>query len=335
MAKSNYQAWHISSDNFSEDWSDIQKLLFFAEYAVLAPSGHNTQPWHFRCNDSVLILELNSERNLPFSGALAAEPFVSLGACLETLVLAAKGFGYELNVTYNLKANLIASIKLGKTIQPDEGLLSAIVSRVSNRNKYVNKPPKQDTFEQITGDKLRYVSTHLVEEKQQISFLAQQTELATKEIMSKPEFRAELSKWVRSNITKKYDGMPGFVQGMPTPPSLIAKYIIRNIDISKAQAKKDAELVINSGAVAMISVEKSNSEAFLNVGRMYARICVLAQQRGISTSGIGAAVIDPLTKRSIKKHFMIVSQPTALVRLGKTTHIALHSPRWPLEKVLG
>lgn len=334
MVKSNYTAWHISSDKFSDKLSDIKKLQFFAHYAVLAPSGHNTQPWHFSHDSTELFLELNQERNLPFSGALAAEPHISLGACLETLVLAAKGFGYQLNITYHFKNKLIASIKLASRTNPDSEIIGSIVQRVSNRNNYEMNTLKQGVLAQLTGEKLEFVSAQLVSKKTEIAFLADQTKQATEHIMTEPKFREELSKWVRNNITRKHDGMPGFVQGMPTPPSLIAKHIIRNIDISKGQAKKDSERVVNSGGIVMLSITQNTNEAFFNAGRMYARICVFAQKQGLSSSGVGAAVIDPLTKKDIKSHFGLNHQPIALIRLGRSSKKARHSPRWPLSKVI-
>jgi hypothetical protein len=38
----------ISSDDFPVDGGADQKLLFILNFAILAPSSHNTQPWLFR-----------------------------------------------------------------------------------------------------------------------------------------------------------------------------------------------------------------------------------------------------------------------------------------------
>ncbi|MGI9028273.1 MAG: Acg family FMN-binding oxidoreductase [Candidatus Saccharimonadales bacterium] len=334
MVKINYAAWQIDATDLSEDFSDLKKLQFFARYAVLAPSGHNTQPWHFGHRGQTLLLKANAGRHLPHSGTAAAEPHISLGCCLETLCLAAKGFGYELLVDYGFSKDVVAAINLGKKVVAEPSLLTAITSRTSNRNPYEPKPLASALLKAVTAGDFTGVSALAITRKEDISFLADQTKHATHIIMTEQEFRSELSKWVRSNVSKQYDGMPGFAQGMPTPPSLIAKHIIKHVDISKSQAKKDADRIVNSPALILINAEKPGDAEFLNAGRLYARICVRAQQAGIATSGVGAAVIDPTTRQVVQAHFGLSSRPIAIIRLGLASKHARHTPRWPLHKVI-
>lgn len=332
MAKTNYSAWKINPADFSEKWPPLKKLQFFARYAILAPSGHNTQPWHFLSSGDEILLKPNPSRHLPYSGTAAAEPHISLGCCLETLALAAKGFGYEIAVKSEL--DTVTRIALGKKITPEPSLLEAIISRVSNRNVYAAKPLDVGLLKSLVAHSFNNASLQAVTDKDEIDFIAQQTSLATVAIMSDAAFRLELSKWVRNNVTRQHDGMPGHVQGMPTPPSLIARHVIKNIDISKGQAKTDSKRVLNSPALLVVRVKDIGDEEFLNSGRLYARVCILAQQAGLNTSGVGAAVIDLDTRELIKQKLKLPDQPIAIIRLGKASKSARHTPRWPLEKVL-
>ncbi len=334
MVKNNYQAWHIRASEFAEEWSDSKKLQFFAKYAILAPSGHNTQPWHFISDGQTLILKADPARHLPYSGTKAAEPFISLGCCLAAMDLAANGFGYRLQITYKNKGDSAATIKISDRTTPDSSLLKAIVHRTSNRNSYHTEGLPTEILQNIVKTNLRDVDTHIISTKIDIDFVAQQTAAATIKIMSDPKFRLELSKWVRNNATRKYDGMPAFAQGMPMPPSLIAKHVVKNIDVSKVQAKKDAQRVTHSADLVILMIKNQNQAAFLDAGRLYAHICILAQQQGISTSGVGASVIDPEIRQTIKDHFKLPYQPVAIIRLGKSDKDARHTPRWPLSKVI-
>ena len=96
MSASNYAAWEIDPSGFKEVLPATEKLRFFARYAVLAPSGHNTQPWRFQFRDDEVLLRVDHGRCLEFSGRIAGEPHTSLGACLETMRMAAQGLGHEL-----------------------------------------------------------------------------------------------------------------------------------------------------------------------------------------------------------------------------------------------
>lgn len=333
MKKENYSAWHINSELFSEDWSPLQKLQFFIKYAVLAPSGHNTQPWLFKHKGQALLLTFNASKSLGYSGSLAAEPYVSLGSCLETLRLAALGFGYELQIAYEFKDELIATIELGAKQTADKSLLKAITQRVSNRSSFSKKPLPESLQTMLTHSEFDDVSLLLVSDQQQIEFLAEQTKVSTETIMTDAKFRAELSMWVRNNHTKKYDGMPGFAQGMPTPPSMVARQVVKRIDISKTQAKKDSKRVLESSSINILMAHNTRPTAFLNVGRLYARNCVLAQQQGVASSGVGAAAIDPTAKKLVKDTLGLKHLPTAMIRLGYASKPARHTPRWPASRV--
>jgi hypothetical protein len=333
MAKSNYRAWHVDSSEFSDQWSDFEKLRFFARYAILAPSGHNTQPWRFTRDKGTLLLSADYERSLPYSGVRANEPLVSLGACLETLKLAAKGFGYRVNIDYILRRDLTASVQLAGKTSADPLLLQAITGRVSNRSYHNNKNLPDKLLNSLTKTTLSDVSTHVLSKQNDLVFIADQTSKATYRIMGDKKFRVELSKWVRNNLTKQHDGMPGFVQDIPTPPSLLAKHVIKNIDISKSQAKKDSGRILHSDNLIIIVVKNSTDTALLNAGRLYAQICVLAQKNGIATSGLGTAIIDPESNKEIVKQYKLLGKPVAIMRIGKAQKTARQTPRWPLQKI--
>ena len=46
--------WDITERRLPKDASTEDKLRAAVDYAVLAPSGHNTQPWRFKVVDSAL-----------------------------------------------------------------------------------------------------------------------------------------------------------------------------------------------------------------------------------------------------------------------------------------
>ena len=50
------QAWKISEKDFPADGTAAEKLVFCVNYAILAPSPYNNQPWYFKINDNRLQL---------------------------------------------------------------------------------------------------------------------------------------------------------------------------------------------------------------------------------------------------------------------------------------
>ena len=202
-----------------------------------------------------------------------------------------------------------------------------------NRNPYKTDPIDPQLLTLVTAHELPDVSVHVATGSEGINFLADKTQQASRTVLGESAFRRELSEWVRSNTTREFDGMPGFTQGMPTPPSLIAPHIIRHIDISKSQAKKDSARVRRSAALALVLRHDDTETASLNAGRLYARLCVQANRHGIATSGVAAAVLDPTTREQVVERLQLPHRPLALIRLGYSDQSARHTPRWPLAAV--
>ena len=81
-------------------------FLFMVEYAIKAPSGHNTQPWLFRINENNIEIHPNFDRALPVVDFDNRELFISLGCALENLCITALEKGYDYDVeTKSLSIN--------------------------------------------------------------------------------------------------------------------------------------------------------------------------------------------------------------------------------------
>ena len=335
MTKPNYAAWQIDANNFSDTWPDSEKLAFFARYAVLAPSGHNTQPWLLHPHKESLYVSIHPNHHLSIdgSGLLSVEPYISIGTFLEVFRLAAEGFGYELTIKLFPKEDKVAELSIGRRITPHPQLLGAIVKRVSNRNPYEQTPIPSTKLNAFLGEQLTGVGTTLVTKRPDIDFMAEQTAVGIKSIMAEPLYRLELSKWVRTNQTRKFDGMPGFTHGFGNVQSLVSRVAVRHAPKHGPQAKKSHNLVQDSGALVIVRCQDDEKTSFINAGRLYSRVCVLAADAGLSTSALGASVLAPISREQVKKHFGFDDRPIYVLRIGKATKESANSPRWPVEKL--
>lgn len=63
-------------------------------FALLAPSGHNAQPWTVRVGDGALRIGTDRAKWLPKVDPLNRELALSTGAFLENLLIAAPNYGY-------------------------------------------------------------------------------------------------------------------------------------------------------------------------------------------------------------------------------------------------
>ncbi|MBI4539562.1 MAG: hypothetical protein HY704_08670 [Gemmatimonadetes bacterium] len=88
----------VSSDAFPDAGAPAEKLHFLLNYAVLAPSSHNSQPWLFHLKDDAVALYADRSRALPVADPDDRELIMSCGAALANLWVAIRHFGYWADV---------------------------------------------------------------------------------------------------------------------------------------------------------------------------------------------------------------------------------------------
>ncbi|MEA2489007.1 MAG: hypothetical protein QOH21_799, partial [Acidobacteriota bacterium] len=75
-------------------------MAFLLRYAILAPSGHDTQPWSFRITAHGVEVMADYSRRLPVVDKDDRELLMSVGAAIANFGLAAAHFGFDTTLTY-------------------------------------------------------------------------------------------------------------------------------------------------------------------------------------------------------------------------------------------
>ena len=145
-------AWNIKESDFPPMAAQEEKLTFLLNYAILAPSSHNSQPWKFNVTNDRILVFADKSRRLQVADADQRELYISLGCALENLIVAADHFGYNSSVAYFPGAkDLVAEVVLQPAANSsgDPRLFSAILSRQTNRNPYEPRAISQADLETI------------------------------------------------------------------------------------------------------------------------------------------------------------------------------------------
>ncbi len=331
--KNNYEAWDVTPDNFPRNGTNAQKLTFLCRYGVLAPSGHNSQPWELCIQDDTLILSISQRAHLSAegSGLLSAEPHVSLGCFLGTIDLAAQGFGLKLRMDILARRGDYARVSIiDGAHKKNPSLLTAISTRSSNRNEFLTQGIDPQTLSAVTEGLPKEVKSLVLEDADR-EFIADKTKEALDIIMAEPKYRQELSQWVRPNMTRSYDGMPGFTHGVPAVPSIVGKWMVKHMPGKGPQGEKSKRMMLNSGAVLIIGTKDRSARNLIDAGIAYSKICIQANLNGLASSALGAAVIEPSIKDEVVGSLQLDFEPTYVLRLGYSDEKPKHSPRRPIE----
>jgi hypothetical protein len=85
--------WAVRDADFPAGAPPEDRLRFLLQYAIPAPSAHNTQPWFFRLHGDSVDLDADRTRALPMVDPADRELTISCGAALGHLQTAARRFG--------------------------------------------------------------------------------------------------------------------------------------------------------------------------------------------------------------------------------------------------
>ncbi|MBO0784056.1 MAG: hypothetical protein J2P37_35060, partial [Ktedonobacteraceae bacterium] len=85
MKTSSMNPLTISEEDFPKTGTPGEQLRFLLNYALLAPSEYNTQPWLFRVKENVIELYADTSRRLPVVDPDGREMIISCGAACYNL----------------------------------------------------------------------------------------------------------------------------------------------------------------------------------------------------------------------------------------------------------
>lgn len=300
------------------------------EYASLAPSGHNSQPWAVTLlNETEWLIASDKKRWLPSVDAMNREVMLSLGAFIENLVIAASAFGFRAHVDILAATSFdrdVAKVTLERK-SPQQVSLKLISLRRTVKSNMLSKelvPSDVKVLEEQAGEMLHYFprgSRHAAfMEKEAIDNFKIQTE--------NDKAQQELAGWIRfgnKDIRKNMDGIT--TQSMEIGG--IAGWVVRNFmtpdDVmGRSFRQKGIEKTIEQakqGAGWIVITSKTNSVADqIDAGRRFQRMALTAREKNIAIHPMTQALEEKHGQSNIRKNHPPGMIPQFMLRVGYIDH---------------
>lgn len=334
----NYAIWDTKDKDFPKKARQKEQLKFILNFAIMAPSSHNTQPWRFEVSDTCIILKGDPSRALPVSDSTKREFYISLGACLFNLRVALAYFGFDAVVTYAVgnQSNRVAVIDCVKTNKSDVVLSSkfiGLMNRFTDKQKFLPKPIPSSFRAYIAGcSGDTNIDITLVYEKKSRKKIAEFIASATVQIMKQSPFRQELSRWLRHNYTRQFDGMPASTMGIGDIQSIIGPFLMNTVNL--ATGESDRACVWSSPLLVIVTAKKESPVAWVKLGEIYEHILLYAATKHIHSATLTALVESSIASRKARQLLVLPGIPQAFIRLGYSNSPVTRSPRLPVELVL-
>lgn len=330
--KANYNAWNIKESEFPKDRSVEEKIQFFIKYGVLAPSTHNTQPWQFKIVGSKLLILPDWDYKLPYGDPDNSNLYFSLGCCAVNILSAAEYFGLSTIITISNSVNKPIEINFKNKIKSDiflRNLFPYITKRFSNKFQYNNtdfeSSIKKGLFTFSNNDEAKLI---FVYDKKITTQIAEIHKNAVLSYLKNKKFKSELASWMRTNNTKSYDGMPGFVSGLSNMKVKIGKILLRYTPIIiKSHGKKDKVLISTSPMVGVIYTKSNKISDWVKSGMLYEKIALFTTSKNIQTTILAAMIEDQYSNSKLKKLLNLNGYLQIFFRLGVNDINNIHTPR--------
>jgi hypothetical protein len=336
--KEPYEPWNVKDSDFPKQGPIEKQAKFLLNYAVLAPSTFNTQPWLFSINKNLVAIYPDKSRRLNTSDLNNRLLYISLGCAVKNLESAANAFGFNVIKSF-IKKNSVVHIEItlhkANPARNSKTLLNSIRNRLTNRSEYLSKSVPVDTINNLVeiakNNGLNLIVTHDRSSKKRIMELAEKGDHI---VWDNPKFKEEHLKWIRHNLTVDHDGMPAFTVGIPLLPSLFAKFVIRKSNFSKIQAKKNQHLLNSTPYFAFILSKNHGIETWIKIGETFEEISLVTTQEGIATAILAQIVeVGDLYKEAMRV-LKTDLRPQLFFRMGFPSKASEHSPRRSVEEVL-
>lgn len=327
------EAWKINENDYPTRGAFSDKAKFILRYALLAPSGHNSQPWKFKISENKIVILPDYGRGRSVVDSEHRELFISIGAVSKILAICANYFGlsFERKIIKNRVEFVFSE---GTTNKKDLDLFKAITKRRTYREVFLKKPIDPETSEKLKNIEGDDVTIKLINSEDQIKIMSVLVKKADIVWYKSRALIEELEEWMRDDLELSKDGLP---TGMINMYKIAAetKYLFsKDSKIAKEKANKDEDIAKNTPLFLVLSTKNNETEDWIKAGEIYGEIILTAQQLGLASGVLGSITELTGIKKELTRQFKIDGHVQLVLSLGYPKVKVPVTPRRPLDEML-
>lgn len=287
----------------------------FIKAASLAPSADNMQPWEFYRKDNSIQVYYAKKRALP-TDAWDMFGWMSVGAAIQNIVIAAKAHGLSTFVDYNNSgmSNLFAANLMFADCTPDSTLAECIQNRITNRHPFKTSKLCNKTIKEL-NKAVGEFDVHIhwtIEESDflQISKLDAKTSYIRLDHKPLHDELFSILRFTRKEMNQQRYGLTFESLEVPPIAAIFARYLqywlinefVSKLGLGKWVAKRLSVKLCKTGALCLLSVSKPEKVHYIQAGRALENLWLTATKVGLSIQPYGG-LSQFLTKKDTDPSF--------------------------------
>lgn len=325
------ELWNLDAADYPADKPLSDKLDFLLNYAQLAPSSHNSQPWQFSVQDNEVHIYPDLDHWLKVADPEQRELYISLGCALENLLVAAEHFqlGYQANFFSDKEGKAhFASVAFSEDSPTanvrDPNLFDAMLQRRTSREPFQSRLIPKEELMQIKAAWLeKDLHLHFIANIEQKRQLATMVQTADETLCANPAYRCELADTL---------GQGAF--GNRWPWSCLAQLLFRHINLGARLGKHNAHALMSAPVLIVLSAEQDDAINQIKVGQLYERIALTATKLELNTQPLSQILEIPNLRQQLATMLPDAKLvPQHFLRLGYAASLKAHTPRRLISKM--
>lgn len=294
-----------------------EQYRYLLQYAALAPSSHNSQPWRFAVQTNAVDVFADPERRLPVADADGREWYASVGCALENLRIAAAHFGFAPAVhrfpspgdpTHVARVTMRACPIPGSIpYTSDTALFAAIEVRHTNHAPFAPSPVPETVLDRLQRE-ARGLNVSLLTATDSAAHEAVNALVTRADALqfADPEWRQELGEWMGRGVF----GTPWFL-------SKVSQLAVTYLNLSARTAEADTVLLDSAPVLGTLVTETNDPDAYVRAGQAMERIWLRATNLGLSLHPMSQILQVPEVKTLFADRLGLSgTHPVVCFRLG-------------------
>jgi hypothetical protein len=310
----------------------VDVLQHAANRAALAPSVHNTQPWHFSVTDVSLEIRSDVFRRLKVLDPRARQLTISCGCALFNARVAIAAAGFEPIVTRFPEPespDLLARVSVGepRTWVPIGALDSAIDDRRTNRRAFAPEPvPASVVHDLVAAARSENGYLIPITTPEHRASTAELSRLADRIQGDDPDYLTELRAWTTDDPRRR-DGVQAASIPYAGPLSHAHDAMpIRPFDVRGMGWLPSSSHSDSNQCLLLLATIDDEPQSWLRAGEALERVWLELTRAGYAASPLTQAVETAQTQERLRAALQIDLHPQILLRVGLAPQ-AMQTPR--------
>lgn len=311
-----------------------KELSAILELARMAPSVHNTQPWHVSTHNDAITIKIDTRYQLHDGDPTGRQTIISLGIFAEAIAIVAPQFGLAKRSVVLDGDRAVITLRKYKGDKHDSEI-QALQNRVTDRSIYKHLDIDNKTCSSLQNcSRGIKAKIWVLTDDEKIREIASLTAKGIGVALSNPSFRNELSEYLLVPWSSRKRGISTSSLYIPSPLAVIQPFMMKTGLGVPAEVALEKKRWLSASGIVFITTRGDMPTYWFEAGRAYIHVALKIEELGLSQATSAATVEASNYHEDVEAMLHTSQRLQSVIRIGKGARNRNHSPRISVEELI-